>query len=95
MTASVRAATNGMRRTLEWSIPSPPPIYNFATIPTVTSRDAFWVMKYGSVEASWHRRHSRVQSRRDWWTSAKSTFRCPRSTRFCSRSDLFGMSASA
>jgi heme/copper-type cytochrome/quinol oxidase subunit 3 len=38
-------------RTLEWAIPSPPPIYNFATIPTVTSRDAFWVMKYGSVEA--------------------------------------------
>ena len=39
-------------RTLEWSIPSPPPVYNFATIPTVASRDAFWVMKYGSVEAS-------------------------------------------
>jgi cytochrome c oxidase subunit 1 len=38
-------------RTLEWACPSPPPIYNFATIPTVTSRDAFWVMKYGSVEA--------------------------------------------
>jgi len=32
-------------RTLEWAIPSPPPVYNFATIPTVTSRDAFWVMK--------------------------------------------------
>ena len=38
-------------RTLEWSIPSPPPVYNFATIPTVTARDAFWVAKYGSVEA--------------------------------------------
>lgn len=32
-------------RTLEWSIPSPPPAYNFATIPTVTGRDAFWLMK--------------------------------------------------
>lgn len=32
-------------RTLEWSIASPPPEYNFATIPTVTTRDAFWEMK--------------------------------------------------
>ena len=39
-------------RTLEWSIPTPPPAYNFATIPTVTARDAWWVEKYGSVEAS-------------------------------------------
>ena len=33
-------------RTLEWSIPSPPPIYNFAEIPTVHGRDAFWDTKY-------------------------------------------------
>lgn len=32
-------------RTLEWSTRSPPPHYNFAIIPTVTSRDAFWEMK--------------------------------------------------
>lgn len=32
-------------RTLEWSIPSPPPSYNFAVIPTVHSRDAFWEQK--------------------------------------------------
>ncbi len=32
-------------RTLEWSIASPPPEYNFAVIPTVHSRDAFWAMK--------------------------------------------------
>ncbi|MBV9133762.1 MAG: cbb3-type cytochrome c oxidase subunit I, partial [Chloroflexi bacterium] len=32
--------------TLEWSIPSPPPIYNFARIPTVHSRDAWWAMKH-------------------------------------------------
>lgn len=32
-------------RTLEWSLPSPPPHYNFARIPTVTSRDAWWTMK--------------------------------------------------
>lgn len=28
-------------RTLEWSIPAPPPEYNFAIIPTITSRDSF------------------------------------------------------
>ncbi len=28
--------------TLEWSIPSPPPAYNFATIPTVHSRYPLW-----------------------------------------------------
>jgi cytochrome c oxidase subunit I len=39
-------------RTLEWSIPSPPSEYNFVAVPTVHSRDAFWVEKYGDVEAS-------------------------------------------
>ena len=33
-------------RTLEWTIPSPPPHYNFAEIPTVHARDAFWHEKY-------------------------------------------------
>lgn len=32
-------------RTLEWSVSSPPPHYNFATIPYVTSRDEFWKEK--------------------------------------------------
>lgn len=32
-------------RTLEWATSSPPPSYNFAVIPNVTSRDAFWEMK--------------------------------------------------
>jgi cytochrome o ubiquinol oxidase subunit 1 len=32
-------------RTLEWSTPSPAPFYNFAVIPQVTDRDAFWEMK--------------------------------------------------
>lgn len=32
-------------RTLEWSVPSPAPFYNFPAIPHVTSRDAFWQAK--------------------------------------------------
>jgi len=36
--------------TLEWSIPSPPPEYNFAQIPTVTSRYPLWDLK----DPSWH-----------------------------------------
>jgi cytochrome c oxidase subunit I len=31
--------------TLEWSIPSPPPVYNFAVEPTVHSRDPYWAAK--------------------------------------------------
>lgn len=33
-------------RTLEWSTTSPAPEYNFAMIPTVTERDAFWEQKH-------------------------------------------------
>ena len=32
-------------RTLEWSIPSPPPLYNFAEIPTVQGTDEWWRIK--------------------------------------------------
>lgn len=40
-------------RTLEWASPSPTPAYNFAQIPVVTDRDAFWVMKQsGKVPAT-------------------------------------------
>ena len=31
--------------TLEWSISSPPPPYNFAEIPQVTGRDQYWITK--------------------------------------------------
>ncbi|MDQ6927379.1 MAG: cytochrome c oxidase subunit I [Actinomycetota bacterium] len=37
-------------RTLEWSIPSPPPEYNFAEIPIVTARDDLWHRKYTEDE---------------------------------------------
>ncbi|MDE3084254.1 MAG: cytochrome c oxidase subunit I [Verrucomicrobiota bacterium] len=33
-------------RTLEWSIPNPPPEYNFAVIPVVHARDAWWYEKH-------------------------------------------------
>ena len=32
-------------RTLEWSVPSPAPHYNFARLPIVTARDAWWEEK--------------------------------------------------
>ncbi len=32
-------------RTLEWSTSSPPPFYNFAKLPEVKDRDAFWAAK--------------------------------------------------
>lgn len=34
--------------TLEWSIPSPPPPYNFAVIPTIASRHPLWEDRIGS-----------------------------------------------
>ena len=33
-------------RTLEWSTPSPPPMYNFAVTPEVHEKDAFWAQKH-------------------------------------------------
>lgn len=45
-------------RTLEWSIPSPPPFYNFAETPVVDSRDQFWKDKqealHGKMPAQPH-----------------------------------------
>jgi heme/copper-type cytochrome/quinol oxidase subunit 1 len=35
--------------TLEWGIPSPPPVYNFATVPVVSSRIPMWTSKYPDV----------------------------------------------
>ncbi|WML56912.1 cytochrome c oxidase subunit I [Neobacillus sp. PS2-9] len=41
----------GDGRTLEWSIPSPPPFYNFKQLPLVRSLDAFWVEKMEGKKA--------------------------------------------
>ena len=38
-------------RTLEWSIPSPAPFYNFALTPEVNSRDAFWETKQKQLKS--------------------------------------------
>lgn len=41
-------------RTLEWSIPSPPPVYNFAVTPQVTHLDDFWHKKQtGQTSPEW------------------------------------------
>ena len=39
-------------RTLEWATSSPPPFYNFAVIPTITSREPFWDMKKEGLRPS-------------------------------------------
>jgi cytochrome c oxidase subunit 1 len=36
-------------RTLEWSLPTPVPEYNFARTPIVSCRDAWWMHKHGGV----------------------------------------------
>jgi heme/copper-type cytochrome/quinol oxidase subunit 1 len=38
--------------TLEWTIPSPPPAYNFAVLPTVTSRYPLWEGKEADIESA-------------------------------------------
>lgn len=38
-------------RTLEWSVASPPPFYNFAAIPDASQRDAFWATKQAATQA--------------------------------------------
>jgi cytochrome c oxidase subunit 1 len=37
--------------TLEWAIPSPPPVYNFRITPIITHRDQLWHDKYDAVPA--------------------------------------------
>jgi cytochrome c oxidase subunit 1 len=39
-------------RTLEWSLPNPPPEYNFQAIPTIHARDAWWYQKRHMDEAA-------------------------------------------
>lgn len=41
-------------RTLEWSIPSPAPFYNFAITPVVSERDTWWEQKQKNNQAQNH-----------------------------------------
>lgn len=41
-------------RTLEWSVSSPPPLYNFAVIPTVDQLDPLWAIKRGQAPKPRH-----------------------------------------
>lgn len=53
-------------RTLEWSTTSSPPHYNFAAIPQVTERDAFWEMKQNKQKTG--------QKAEDIWLPKNSGF---------------------
>jgi cytochrome o ubiquinol oxidase subunit 1 len=37
-------------RSLEWSVSSPPPVFNFAVMPDVTGEDAYWAIKRRAQE---------------------------------------------
>ena len=52
-------------RTLEWSIPSPPPHYNFDAIPDVKYRDDFWYTKYPELAHNTHGGGSDLESQED------------------------------
>lgn len=45
-------------RTLEWSTASPPPFYNFAHIPVVRGRDAWWAAKHTAQKTDSEPYHS-------------------------------------
>ncbi len=67
-------------RTLEWSIPSPPPHYNFAEIPQVHSLDDFWHRKY-EEDAAGQARSRRVAGgaeARRWHEDDGTTYTCRR-----------------
>jgi cytochrome o ubiquinol oxidase subunit 1 len=47
-------------RTLEWSIPSPPPAWNFAVMPRVAGLDAYWSAKQRSCTTQGEAMQARV-----------------------------------
>lgn len=52
-------------QTLEWSISSPPPHYNFAVLPTVNDRDAFWFEKSVDTAYSAPNRYEDIEVPKD------------------------------
>lgn len=47
-------------RTLEWSTSSPPPFYNFAIIPKVTSLDMFWIIKQNKKNSYFSKKYEPI-----------------------------------
>jgi cytochrome c oxidase subunit 1 len=53
-------------RTLEWSLPNPPPEYNFATTPLIRARDAYWHDKRNPAESA-HSAHEEIHMPSQSW----------------------------
>jgi len=50
-------------RTMEWSLPNPPPEYNFRTIPEVHARDSWWYEKHHKAEVAQEKaKHAAAES---------------------------------
>jgi cytochrome c oxidase subunit 1 len=60
--------------TLEWSLPSPPPVYNFATIPLVQSRYPLWerASQAGGAAAAPHDAHGIHMPNPSYWPAVAS-----------------------
>ncbi|KHK03391.1 cytochrome o ubiquinol oxidase subunit I [Desulfovibrio sp. TomC] len=54
-------------RTLEWATTSPPPVYNFAIIPVVEDRDAFWDMKEKGLAAKRPAKYEPIEMPKNSW----------------------------
>jgi cytochrome c oxidase subunit 1 len=48
--------------TPEWMTPSPPPVYNFAVVPTFTNRDPLWEQKYGIHHGAGHQEETTLHA---------------------------------
>src|SRR6201999_774222 len=48
-------------RSLEWATASPPPVFNFAVLPDVRGKDAYWAMKVHARQASADKRETDYQ----------------------------------
>ena len=48
-------------RTLEWSVPSPAPHYNFAILPIVTERDEWWYQKQKGIKTPQYKDYKPIQ----------------------------------
>jgi len=60
-------------RTLEWSTSSPPPHFNYAILPQVEDRDAFWLMKQARDETD-RPRYAKIEMPRNSATGVVSAF---------------------